>query len=60
MKPTTDELLVIYRRSLARYEATGDDMAVVQRRLIARLEHEKSAEPGIHGRGLVTKGGPRG
>ena len=41
MKPTTDELLAIYRRSLARYEATGDPMAVVQKRLIARLELEK-------------------
>ena len=41
MKPTTDELLVIYRRSLAKYEATGDDMAVVQRRLIERLERER-------------------
>ena len=43
MKPTTDELLVIYRRSLAKYEATGDAVAVVQRRLIAQLEREKPA-----------------
>ena len=41
MKPTADDLLVIYRRSLAKYEATGDDMAVVQRRLIERLERER-------------------
>ena len=41
MKPTTDELLAIYRRSLARYEETSDPMAVVQRRMIARLELEK-------------------
>ena len=41
MKPATDDLLVIYRRSLAKYEATGDDMAVVQRRLIAQLERER-------------------
>ena len=41
MKPTPDELLPIYRRSLAAYEADGDtERADVQRRLIARLELE--------------------
>lgn len=37
-KPTPGELLVIYRRTLAKYETEGDGKAVVQRRLIARLE----------------------
>ncbi len=39
MKPTPKQLLPIYRRNLAKYEAEGDAERVrVQRALIARLE----------------------
>ena len=41
MKPKPEELLVIYRRVLAKYEAEGDtERAEIQRRLIARKEAE--------------------
>jgi hypothetical protein len=38
MKLTTTQKLTIYRRTLARYEETGDPMASVQRQLIKALE----------------------
>jgi len=40
MKPSTEQLLAIYRQALRKYEAEGDPKAEVQRRLIARLESE--------------------
>lgn len=42
MKPTRDQLIAIYRRSLARYEANGDVERVrIQRALIERQEAKR-------------------
>jgi hypothetical protein len=41
MKKTPEQLIAIYRVSLAKYEAAGDPNAVVQRRRIAALELER-------------------
>jgi hypothetical protein len=43
MKKTPEQLIAIYRASLAKYEASGDPNAVVQRRRIAALEVESKA-----------------
>lgn len=39
-KPSTEQVLAIYRSVLARYEAVADPKADVQRRLIVRLERK--------------------